>query len=629
MSTPYIDAVLNEKKFTGNIVIKIGASSYFSIRQPDSGLSIASPYDKSVISLTVDPTSVDVVKVTTTFSSCTFRLSDKGGIVSALVLGDAKSLVGLPVKIYLGRSNESMDFADYFELPITYVLKLTHQDNTYTIAAAQSTQRMDRPIYAQTSATGVDILVGTTTWTMRDDISGFPSSGVLKCESEFVSYASLDLVNNRFNGVIRGVMGSVPATHAQFTDCVWVETITDNPLNILMKILTSGGGGGAYDVLQSGLAIDHTLIDLADIGTIRDELFSGVSFTLSLYSIDSALTFMEDELLMPCGLRFSTSRASLITFAALNTARFVEEEDVIDEDTITKYPQWTLDAAKVANSIVVSWDFDEPTALFKQVSTFADATSISNYGPITPLTYTFHGVKNDAGGLGLAFINKFGTLFLDRNATPTPVIQINTQLDKSLQNVGDKAYLVSSKIPAYDGSLNFASDLEIISRSINQTTGDVQFKLAFTSFTNMRSAYIAPSDFVTSFLSQHEVNVALGRGALYLVGFFMRLWDDVAQAYCTDSPNMIIAVEQSEDHMLTEAEEKMETESDEDIVLDQASNEDTIVFQSDWVTTLIPGQHKIRFATYDDCSDAQKRFGFISAGGANFDDGKPTYKVTY
>ncbi len=627
MSTAYVDEILNNKKFTGNIVIQVG-DTYFGIRSPDSGLVIDSPYDKSVVSLTLNPTSVDVLKVTTTISSFTFRLSDKGNIITSLVLGDAQNLIGLPVTIWLGRSGTGMAFSDYFALPLTYVQKLDHADNTYSFSCSTSAQRMDRPIYAFTSATAVDLLVGTTIWTMRDDLTNFPTSGFLKIEDEFVSYSGVDLVNNQFTGVIRGELNSVPAAHAQFTDSVLVETVTDNPLNILLKILVSGGGGSAYDVLQDGLGIDNTLVDIADIESLRDDVFLGDQFTLSLYSIDSALKYIEDEILMPNGLRLTVSRNSKISVAVLNSARFVEETDIIDEDTITKYPKWSLDGVTVTNEIQIQWDFNEATQVFEKYSVFTNTDSITLYGASSPLALAFKGIKSALSGAAL--INAFGAKLLDRLSLPTPVIQVNTQLDKSIQNVGDKAYLVSSKIPAADGTLNFASDLEIISRSINQTSGDVQFKLAFTSFTNMRSAYIAPSDLITTFISQSRVNVTLGRGSYYLVGWYMRLWDELNQVYCADPPNKIIAITDAGKYLLTQGGDKIVTQAGEGIELEQDATEDTITFLTDWATTLVAGgRYRIRFADYDDAVDSQKRYGFISAGGANFPDGKPTYKVTY
>jgi hypothetical protein len=627
MTATYLNEVKSEKKYIGNVVLKV-AEVYFAIREPDSGLSIQTPFNKSFMALTLNPTSIDPRKVTTTISSFSFKLLDKDGIVTSLVLGDAAQLIGQAVEIYLGRSNVGMDFADYFKLPTTYITKCDHSENAYNFNSSEQTERMAKPIYDTISALAVDILAATATWTMRDSITNFPTSGFLKCNDEFVSYTGLDLVNNRITGVVRGELNSIPAAHDANTDVLLAEAITDNPLNIILKLLISGGGGGTYDVLKSGLGISNTLIDIAEIEALRDDLFIGVQYTLVLYSVDSALKFIESELLMSNGLRFTNSINSKVTLAILDKARFVEEVDVINEDTIVKYPKWAIDGTKVTNQLEIQWDYKDGTNVFLARSTYSDADSIATYGAQKALKFVFKGVKASLDGQAL--VDDFAQRLLARLSTPTPTISINTQIDKSLQTVGDKAYLVSSKIPAIDGTLNFASDLEIISRSINQTSGDVQFTLAFTSFTNIRSAFIAPSDLITSKITQRKINVAEGRGSKYLVGWYMRLWDEVNQVYTSDPANKIIAIDIASKYLVNEDGDRLVAEDGSPFITEQDEPEDSITFQDAWATSIsTPNNYRIRFVDYDGAIDSQKRYAFISDGGNDFADGKPSYKVTY
>lgn len=625
MST-YLEEVIATKKYTGNVVIQIG-SDYFAIRQPDSGLVIASPKNKMVASLTINPTTIDIRKVTTTIASFSFRLIDKDNFITNLVLGDARNLIGQDVRVFLGRSGIDMPFADYYEMPVTYIQKCEHGDNSYAFSSNEQTERMAKPIYAFKTALSGDILVDTTSITAREDVADFPTSGMLKIDDELMSYTSLDLVNNRFDGVIRGELNSVPATHEANADVVFAETVTGNPLDIILMLLVSGGGGGTYDTLESGLAIDEALIDVAEIEALRDELFTDYEYTLTFYTIDSALKYIETELLMPNGLRFTNSRNSKVTLAILDKARFVEETDIIDEGTITKFPKWSIDGTKVTNRVEVSWDYEQGTNVYQKRDIYEDADSIALYGAQTPLKFSFKGIKEDLDGQNL--VDDFGTRLVARLATPTPEITINTHIDKSLQTIGDKAYLQSSKIPAADGTLNFGSDLEIISRSINQTTGDVQFKLAFTSFTNIRSGFIAPSDIITSFISQDRVNVSAGRGAYYMAGWYMRLWDEANNVYLSDAPNKIVSIQTEGTGLLTEAGDTLVTEAGEDLLYGDTSTEDTINFEDDWATILVDNAYRIRFADYDEVIASQKRYCFISDDGNDFDDGTPTYRITY
>ncbi len=599
----YVTAVKTDKQFTGNVVIQIN-SQYYAIRQPDSGLAIASPYSSMVMDLLLNPTTVDIRRVNTTIASYTFKLLDKDGLVSTVVAGDASGLAKKTVKIWLGRSNltgvaaNNMDFADYYALPDTKINKMTHSDNAYSFTSTEATERMAKPIYKNVSALSVDILAATTTFTMRDAIDNFPTSGYLKLDNEFVSYSGKDNTLKQFTGVIRGEFGSTPADHSANVNAYHAQRLIDNPINILLKLLISNGGGGTYDTLQDGLGITNTLIDIAGIEALRDDQFLGQQYSLTFYNIDSALRYIEEQILQPNNLRFTTSQGAKITLALLDKAVFIDDVDVISETSITKFPSWAVDSSKVVNQVVVNWDFDEGTNQYRKRTETSDAASIALYGAQTALEYSFKGIQ--ASLTGAALVDDYVGHLLDRLSTPTPEVTVSTQIDKSLQNIGDKAAVISSKIPASDGTLNFASDLEIVSKSLNFKNGDVSLKLAFTSFTNIRSCYIAPSDNIQTVTNQKTFTVPSGRGAYYQVGWVMRLWLN-GTGYTADAVNTI-----------------------ESIV------GDTITMQNNFATTLLPTNiFRFKFADYDDVTASQKRYCFINQTGNNFDDGKQPYKVTY
>lgn len=595
MST-YLNEVQTEKRYIGNVVIKIGVN-YFAIRQPDSGLVISSPFDRCVQSLVLNPTTVDLRNVTTTIASYSFKLIDKELAISALVKGNAADFIKQEVTIWLGRSGTGMDFADYYQLPKTRIQKASHPDNSYTFSSVEDIERMQRSLYDQESFLYGDILPGTTTIVADRDISEYPTAGLLKIDDEFMSYSSIDTVLNRFNGVIRGELNSIPATHTGGTQILAAESITDNPINILLKILTSGGGGGPYDVLRDGLGISSTLLDFTEIETIRDNLFSSRTFSLALYSIDSALKVIEDEILAPLNIRFSYSQNSKITLAVLDKAVFVDETGSIDEDSITKFPQWDVDGNRVVNVLKIAWDYDEPSSKFLKNETYKDADSIAKFGEQTPLNYEFKGVKAALDGADL--ISYFAGRLLARLSSPVPEVSLNAQMDKSLRNIGDKTYIKSSQLPSSDGTLNFASEMEIVSRAINIQNGDVQFKLAFTSFTDIRSGYVAPSDLIQSISSQKKVTLPAGRGAYYKAGWVMRLWDASLSQYTADPINTIESI-----------------------------SGDDITFVNSWATTLTTN-HRIKFCDYDDATESQKRYSFISSGSSNFADNRTPYLITF
>lgn len=601
----YTSEVLTEKKFQGNVIVKI-AGNYFCMYKPDTGLNILPEFIGTVASLVLNPTTFDIRKVSTSIASYSFRLIDKGSILTSLIDGDAGVFISQKVEIWIGRVHPKddagnfigtpMDFSDYFKMPVTKVKACDKTDSFYNFRSSEESDRMNRDIFQIKTRLGVDITSATTIITCADDISTFPTSGFVKIENEFISYTGTDTVNKLLTGCVRGEFSSVPAPHSQFTKVNFVQNVTDNPLNVVLKLLTSNGGGGSYATLADGLGIDQTLIDVTDIEKLRDELFSGQQYNFKIYEITNALKYIEEQILAPCNLRFTQSSNSKLTLAVLDRAKFVTTPDIIDESTIVGQPKWSVDSDKIVNVLEIEWDYDEALGKFTQFSTVKDADSIAQYGQRASQKYSFKGIKSTLGGSAL--VSKFAARFLQRLSSPTPEIEVTTQLDRSLKNLGDKTVLQSSQVPARGGTLNFANELEIVSRAINHQTGDVKLKLQFTSFTLTRSCYIAPAAKPISVTSQKVVTLAAGAGDLYEVGWVIRLWDELTGSYLPDSLNQI-----------------------------QSISGDTITFANAWTTTLVAGNFRLKFPDYDDATDSQKRYCFVSRGGLDFGDGKRSYQI--
>lgn len=589
---------LLQKKFTGNVVIRF-VGQYFAIRQPDSGLSITAAQANTVRSVVVNATSVDLKRVSQTIAAYSFKLVDYQNVITGYVQDRADALINQEVEIWIGRSGVAMDFADYFKLPIVKIKKVSHAGNEYNFACSEATDRMNKPIFALEGKLALDILAGTTQFTMQEPITNWPTSGFGRIDKEFFSWASVNLAFNRLEGIIRGEMGTVPEAYDAGETVKWVYDVEDNPLTLLLQILISGGGGGPYDVLPSGLGISASLIDVTGIESIRDTLFIGQDYSFTLYDIPLALKFIEQEILLPCNLRFKVSEDSKISVAVLDQAVFGSAPDSIDENTIASYPSWDVDDNKIVNVVEVTWDWDETTQTYKKLSQYEDADSITNFGERNPFKMQFKGIKDVLAGQDI--IDDNIARFLARFATPNPEISFKTHIDKHLKNIGDKVLVTSSQIPTAAGTLQFATELEVISRGINFETGDVNFKLAFTSYSGIRGCYISPSDLISTVVNQKTVTIPAGRGDLYSVGWRLVLWNEVTQSFESDPYNTI-----------------------ESII------GDTITFVNNWATILIAGTtHRFKFVDYDDAVEDQKRYCYISDSGANFGDGASTYRVTF
>lgn len=591
----YVSELVN-KQYTGNVIIRF-LSTYFSIRQPDSGLTVDTQYNGLVSGLQLSSIKIDPKIVQTPIANYTFKLLDKDNVITALVKDLGQDIFGENVEIWVGRTGVSMAFADYFKLPITKIKKIEHSENAYSFSSAEETDRIAKPIYDAKTRLSINILSGTTIITGLDDTTDFPSAGRIKIEDEFFDYTSKNDGTKTFSGITRAVNGSTAVAHDANVDMILAETITDNPLNIILKLLISGGGGGAYDVLDDGLGISNTLIDVSAIEDLRDDKFPDIEFELTFYDIEDALKYIEQQLLAPCGLRFSYGSGSTLSLVQIDQPIFVDPVDRIDEDTITSYPKWMVDDNKIVNEIIINWDFNEGTQEFNQRDVYTDATSQSDYGRRTPLTFNFKGVQEDLEGQD--FLDTFAQDLLYRLANPKVEIDFSGQIDKHLINPGEITILESSQVPRYDGTLGFDTEVEVLSRGIDHIKGQVNWKLGFTAFSTIRSGYIGPSDLVAVVNSQSSINMASGRTSRWDVGYKVRLWDDSTDSYEADAVNTVATI-----------------------------SGDTMTFQNAWSTTLTT-DHRIKFADYDQgVTDEQFRYCFISDDGNDFGDGERTYSIT-
>lgn len=598
MSITYIDS-LGDKNILPNVVI-LFKGEYWSIRQPDSGLVVDADKVGVLTSFTVNPTTVDPYRASTTINNYSFKLLDKAFVVSALFNGESAFFQGEPIDIWIGRcqkspTDEPMPFANYYKMPRTFVNKCTKQDSAYTFQAVEARDRIANGAFNKETKLAVDILDITTVISVQD-ASVLPTSGTIKIENEFISYTGV--IGNDLQNCVRGEESTVAVAHDAGQTVSLYSIVQANPIDILLRLLISSGGGGPYDVLPDGAGIDQTLVDDTQMQAVKSEFFSTYTFRLAIGEITDFKKFIEDELLFPLGIRLRANNNGKIGLALLDRNIFEIDTPAINHDNLLKNPDFTVDDTKIVNKVRIEWDYDAGTQQFKQVTESSDAPSIAQFGEKATFKMAFKGIK--ASLSGAAIVNDIAFLFLSRFAFPRPQISASTQMSASYLLVGDKTDLFTTTIPNEDGQLNYASTLEVLSSAINFATGDCKFQLSYTSFSGVRSCYIAPSDTINTVTNQKTVVIGAGRGANYRKGWKLRLYDNNSRDHASTQVNEIFSVVG-----------------------------DTITFVDDWSTTLVASQHRIMFADYDQVTDQQKKFCFISDDGNNFADGLKSYQVSF
>lgn len=594
----YVDE-LSKDKYVPNVVIQL-KGVYFSIRQPDSGLTIDADKVGSVTSINISPTQIDPFRPDSAINNYSFKLLDIRQAVTKLFNADPGYLQRQPVGIWIGRvkageQTKPMDFSEYFKLPPVTVQKVTKADSGYAFQAYEVKDRLDVGRFQTKTNLAVDILFDTTVITLTD-VSRLPSLGLVQIENEFVSYTGI--VGQNLTGCIRGENGSTPIGHDAQTQVNLGSVVQGNPLDLLLKLLISKGGGGVYDVLPDGAGIDESLVDVTQILQVKSEFFSSYVFKLAIFDLESLMDFLNSEILFPLGLRLRSNRNAKIGLAILDRRIFDIDTPEINHDVLSKNPQMNVDDSKIINGLQISWDFDDVTQEFKRIDTFYDDDSITQWGASTVQTQEYKGIKASLNGAQI--VNTIKSLFFQRFAYPKPSVQAQVFMSASLPNLGDKVDFVTNRMPNQLGELNFAETLEVIQKAINYETGDVRLQLAFTSFTGIRACYIAPSDTIIAH-SGNSVTFGAGRGSYWRKGWVCTLYDNVSRGPALSQTNEIISV-----------------------------IGDVVTFADAWTIPVVDNTHRVMFADYDDVNDQQKKYCFISQNmSPYFADGSDPYKILF
>ena len=163
--------------------------------------------------------------------------------------------------------------------------------------------------------------------------------------------------------------------------------------------------------------------------------------------------------------------------------------------------------------------------------------------------------------------------------------------------VGDKIRVTAKHLPQQGGGKGMSSIVEIISRSVNTSTGVVKLGFSFTSYSNIRAGLISPSPFLNLTITNQKT-FEVPNPALYKVGYALRLWDYANSVYYADPVNTIASI-----------------------------SGNFITMTNDWSTTLTSNA-VLFFADYNDTTDEQKaKYAFIVDNTDFFADGIKGYQI--
>lgn len=589
-------------EFTNNLVVLINGV-YFAKYQPDSGLTIDS--DKLLVNgASINPTQIDLRRATTQINSTTVKIldgtDDDDFVFSAFMGADENALIGSSIEVFFGRVGESIPFSEYIQISKYIINGISKSNGFYTVKAKSQEDRTLTSVFEEQGTLDASInssVLSVDADTIDDD---FPASGIIKIDSEHLSYSSKSFLAGitTFTIAARGFLQSVADSHTAGAQVNFVEKIEGNPIDLILQLLISSGGGGVYDVLNDGAGIDNTLVDIVAFEAIRDTFFATDVFTLYGSDISKLISFIEKELLVPNNVRIiKNSMDNLISLALLDQSDLTAAVPEID-DAVT-----LLDSAKWSNTknglqtvVKVQWNWIEGLRKYTRSKTFkADADILAVFGEVKGPSLKFKGVQEANNGTTIAADR--ATRYLSRFASPQATVKLNAFMTTFSHNVGDKIRVSAKHLPQEGGSLGMSSILELVNRSVNTSTGVVKLAFKFTSYTNIRSGLLSPSPFLDLTITSQKT-FEVPDGSCYKAGYVLKLWDYANAAYYSDAANVVEAV-----------------------------SGNFITMTDNW-STILTANAVLFFADYDEANEEQKAIYGFTVGDTNFfADGSKGYQV--
>lgn len=367
-------------------------------------------------------------------------------------------------------------------------------------------------------------------------------------------------------------------------------TITGNPINILLQVLTSTGAGtnGDYDTLaeSDGLGIDDDLINVTNIEAVRDDWFPGPAFRFS-FTIKKriqAKKWLEKEIFKILNIypvidadgKFNIKPFKPPLPATVSVQTF-------NDDNIMGLPTFDFNLKDLVNEVEVSYDWDSVDDEFDTQEFYIDSTSINNRGPgKSPIKLESKGATTALDASDMFALRK-AKIFARYSNPPPPKISMSTFFSGWLTEAGDIVPISHSQLPDIEnGTRGLTTEMmEVINRSIDWKRGRVKLQLLATGFGKDPYCQISPSATITSGTSATEFEVSSADAAKFNVG------EEVA----IHKPNMTIQAAS-----VTITDISGTTITTDSIGATPAAN---------WV---------MQYSVYDNCTADQKLYWFASDG---------------
>jgi len=595
MSTPFsanYQAEAAKHNFSSNYYIEItGVTPKFS-KLPVVNLSTV----EHLKSVSWNPPKVRIDNARTSLGTITISLIDPDeDLISEISDAD---IFEQDLKLYVGFTG--LDYTDYQLLATYRIREIDTSDGV--LIKIKATDRLDdvkKPFTGQVfDKLGADLAEAATTLTLND-ATDFPTSGTVYIDNEFITYTGKS--NNQLTGLTRGARSSDDADHDEGADVVLVVDLSSvNPITILLQLLISPGGGGTYDVLDIGLGISQSAIDITAFEDVRDNTtLAGKAFTFEMVEvIEDALTWFESELLLPTNTRIFLNDDSKISIAIFDRVLLPEVDNEIDESEIVKVPRVKASSNRLYNELEIKWNWNNVTGKYEKISKFTNTDSQTRFGVRKAPSFAFKGVNTADDGS--VFVAELADLYFIRNAEPQALFfSFNAFYSKQFFQTGDRVLVSHPYIINFvDGEVGIVNRrVEILTKKWDFEKGQVKYDINASKGVAEAYGFISPSSRVATRDSDTQLTLFSGEGTKWTEGDKVEIWDFLTM-----------------------------TKLDDDLEIDTIAT-DVLTFTST-LPAFNTNQVFIRYETFSNATANMKRFAYANDRGNDFSDGQAPYKIS-
>jgi len=307
-------------------------------------------------------------------------------------------------------------------------------------------------------------------------------------------------------------------------------TISGNPIDILLKCITSTGAGtnGDYDVYTeaNSIGLDDSFVDVAGIEAVRDDWFPGDSHYMrfSISERIKAKDFFETEIFKVLNIYpviDGLGRFSIKPFKPPLAA--LDEVQSFTADNTIGLPKLDFNLGSLVNEIQIEYDWNTTTEVYDSEVFYIDSTSVNNRGPgKKPITIKSKGLHTShspasISGRATSVLGVRKNRIFGRFASPPMSLKLKTFFNRWITEVGDIVPFTHSKVPDVDSGTRglSAERMEVIKKNVDWRKGTVSFDLLNTGFNKGTYSVISPTMTVVSATDGENFVVSAADAAKY------------------------------------------------------------------------------------------------------------------